>query len=90
MNDELFAMFFTWTTYGTWLPGDERGHVSNRLRPDGQFEQKQNRPGTPYATGDAYTRKRARELQSWSTVWLNEPDAIVVAKSLVELSQKRE
>jgi REP element-mobilizing transposase RayT len=26
MNDPL-AFFLTWTTYGTWLPGDERGWV---------------------------------------------------------------
>jgi hypothetical protein len=37
MADPL-AYFLTWTTYGTWLPGDERGWVE---RP-GQF-----RPPTP-------------------------------------------
>lgn len=90
MNDQLFAMFFTWTTYGTWLPGDERGHVSNKLRSSGGFDEKQNQPGTPYAAGDDYTRERARSLQKWPTVWLSETQAIVVAKSLVALSQKRE
>ena len=24
-TDEPIAYFITWTTYGTWLPGDERG-----------------------------------------------------------------
>ena len=24
-TDEPIAFFLTWTTYGTWLPGDERG-----------------------------------------------------------------
>ncbi|WP_437207054.1 hypothetical protein [Planctomicrobium sp. SH664] len=90
MSDELFAMFFTWTTYGTWLPGDERGHVSNKRHPTGGFDPKRNRPGTPYADGDEYTRERARSLQKWPTVWLNQSQAIVVAKSLVHLSQKRE
>ncbi|MEX1042727.1 MAG: hypothetical protein WDZ51_18980 [Pirellulaceae bacterium] len=90
INDDTVAMFFTWTTYGTWLPGDKRGHVSNKLRPTGGFEQKQNRPETPYATGDDYTQQRARNLQTWPTVWLSEPEAMVVAKSLVELSEKRE
>ena len=23
--DDPLAFFLTWTTYGTWLPGDERG-----------------------------------------------------------------
>ncbi|MEX2359121.1 MAG: hypothetical protein WEE51_12410, partial [Pirellulaceae bacterium] len=71
INDDTVAMFFTWTTYGTWLPGDKRGHVSNKLRPTGGFEQKQNRPETPYATGDDYTQQRARNLQTWPTVWLS-------------------
>ncbi len=31
MADPL-AFFLTWTTYGTWLPGDERGWVDDRLR----------------------------------------------------------
>jgi REP element-mobilizing transposase RayT len=30
---EPLAYFLTWTTYGTWLPGDERGWVAKR----GQF-----------------------------------------------------
>jgi hypothetical protein len=25
--DEPLAYFLTWTTYGSWLPGDERGWV---------------------------------------------------------------
>jgi hypothetical protein len=31
--DEPFALHITWTCYGTWLPGDQRGHVSNVLLP---------------------------------------------------------
>lgn len=27
MDDSPLAYFFTWTTYGTWLPGDDRGWV---------------------------------------------------------------
>ena len=29
---EPLAYFLTWTTYGTWLPGDARGWVDDRLR----------------------------------------------------------
>jgi hypothetical protein len=32
MNEPL-AYYLTWTTYGTWLPGDERGWVAK----PGQF-----------------------------------------------------
>ena len=27
---EPLAFFITWTTYGTWLPGDERGWIEYR------------------------------------------------------------
>ena len=27
---EPLAYFLTWTTYGTWLPGDERGWVKRK------------------------------------------------------------
>ena len=39
--------FLTWTAYGTWLPGDERGFVSNVLTPEGTYIL-HNAPGTPY------------------------------------------
>jgi len=39
--------FLTWTTYGTWLPGDERGFVSN-VRDGSGPEVRHNIPGTPY------------------------------------------
>ncbi|MCA9023576.1 MAG: hypothetical protein KDA86_00045 [Planctomycetaceae bacterium] len=29
---EPLAFFLTWMTYGTWLPGDERGWGDDRLR----------------------------------------------------------
>ncbi len=41
-QDEPLAYFLTWTTYGTWLPGDERGWVAKPgefLPPDALREQ---------------------------------------------------
>jgi hypothetical protein len=32
-RDEPLAYFLTWTTYGSWLPGDQRGWVAK----PGQF-----------------------------------------------------
>ncbi len=37
--------FLTWTTYGAWLPGDDRGFVSNIDRGDGKGH-RLNTPGT--------------------------------------------
>jgi REP element-mobilizing transposase RayT len=36
----------TWTTYGTWLAGDDRGFVSNVYSDDGGPEVRHNSPGT--------------------------------------------
>src|SRR3954470_6743642 len=39
---EPLAYFLTWTTYGTWLPGDERGWVAKPGEPrppDARLEQ---------------------------------------------------
>src|SRR6516162_6013760 len=39
---EPLAYFLTWTTYGSWLPGDERGWVAKPgefLPPDAHIEQ---------------------------------------------------
>ncbi|MCR9293502.1 MAG: transposase [bacterium] len=39
--DEPIAFFLTWTTYGTWLPGDERGswHQGDFQEPNLLFRQ---------------------------------------------------
>ena len=31
MNDLVLAFFITWTTYGTWLPGDRRGWAKKKV-----------------------------------------------------------
>jgi hypothetical protein len=40
--------FLTWTTYGTWLPGDARGFVGRVWNEDLGPRVKHNEPGTPY------------------------------------------
>ncbi len=42
VNDDPLAYFLTWTTYGTWLPGDKRGWVAKPgqfREPDARIEQ---------------------------------------------------
>jgi REP element-mobilizing transposase RayT len=87
MNDD-FALHITWTTYGSRLPGDERGYVSNTLIPSYGYERKQNTPGAPCTADDAPTRARARELQKWPTVYLTAAEALAVAQSLVETARR--
>jgi REP element-mobilizing transposase RayT len=89
MTDDIFALHITWSTYGTWLPGDRRGHVSNVLLPGGGFAPKQNTFGTPVLPGDPYTQERARALQQHKTVWLTCEQALIVAHALVEAARTR-
>jgi len=83
MADPPFALFMTWTTYATGLPGDARGYVSNTLNPAGGFHHKENEIGSAYTKDDTYTRERARLLQQWPAVWLTAQQAGAVASSLV-------
>ncbi len=53
---EIIGYMATWTTYGTWLPGDKRGYVDNK----GQLQQ-----------GDEALYEKSKELQKSPTVTLN-------------------
>lgn len=86
---EAFGLLITWTCYGTWLPGDPRGHVSDTLRPHAAHIPKRNIPGAPYAADDAYTRARARQRQKSSSVRITRDQAAAVAQRLVEAAGER-
>jgi hypothetical protein len=87
-TEKPFALHITWTCYGTWLPGDERGYVSNTLRQPRGFLPKENIPGTPYTSDDPYTRSQAQSLQKGPTVFLNTEQAHIAALALVEAARK--
>jgi REP element-mobilizing transposase RayT len=89
MSDDLFALHITWTCYGTWLPGDGRGHVSNVLSPKGGFDPKHNVPGAPVAAGDDFTRSQAQAQQKHETVWLTAEQALCAAGELVKATRER-
>jgi len=89
MLEKPFAIHITWTCYGTWLPGDERGYVSNTLLPRAGYLPKANTPGTPYTVDDPYTRGQARSLQRDPSVLLDTQQALVVAHALVRAAQAR-
>ena len=87
--DDSFAWLITWTTYGTWLPGDPRGNISPILLADGTYEKRKNTPGVEWAAGDERTMKRAAALQEFETTFLSRDDAIVAAESIAEAAAKR-
>lgn len=84
-----FAIHITWTCYANWLPGDERGHVSNVLLASGGSLPKENAPGTPYRGGDAFTYRMARRLQKAPTARLDAELARWAAEALVDAARKR-
>ena len=89
MSEKPFALHITWTCYGTWLPGDRRGHVSNTLGAVPGFIPKQNVPRTPYSAGDSYTRAQAHARQKDSTVLLTKEQALAAANALVDAAHRR-
>lgn len=62
--------FLTWTTYGTWLPGDARGFVGPVPGPDGRTEI-HNIPGTPYDADMPVLKQAARERLKCPPIFLN-------------------
>ena len=87
--EQPFALHITWSCYGTWLPGDQRGYVSNTRLPEGGYLPKKNTPGTVVTADDAYTRQRARDLQKQPTSLLSATLAFEAAKALVEAARLR-
>jgi REP element-mobilizing transposase RayT len=88
-TEDPFALFITWTTYGTWLPGDERGYVSNTLLPGGGFLAKENRPGIEARKDDAFTLEQAKLQQNWDSVWLTPDEAFTAVSALATAASKR-
>lgn len=75
--------FITSTTYGTWLPGNERGFVSNVL--DERFEWvRHNAPNTPYDADDPDRRQFAKSLLRSSPIHFTVEHAEAIAAQFHE------
>ena len=66
--EKIFGYMLTWTTYGTWLQGDERGFVKN-----GQI-----------LPGNKGLEKFNSEIQKYEAVKLNSQQQKVVEQGIVE------
>jgi REP element-mobilizing transposase RayT len=71
------SWLLTWTTYGTWLPGDPRAFVSN-VRDGPGTEVRRNIPGTPCDADDTRVRQRALDNLVGTPVWLNADQAGII------------
>jgi hypothetical protein len=78
----------TWTTYGTWLPGDRRGFVSDVVDGIGP-EVRHNIPGTPVDADDERVRARALENLVGQPVWLTTEQAAIALAQFQETAAFR-
>ncbi len=77
----------TWTTYGTWLPGDARGLVTS-VRAADEPRHRHNTPGTPYDPGMSGLRASAAKLVA-PAVYLTAEQAVVVVAQFRETAAHR-
>jgi REP element-mobilizing transposase RayT len=80
--------FLTWTTYGTWLLGDERGFVSPKFEGDTP-ERRNNEPGQPYDEGRRDLRGIAENKLVGDPVRLTRAQAGVVRCQFEETASYR-
>src|SRR5438105_1204310 len=66
---EALAYFITWTTYGSWLPGDERGWVL---------------AGKGVQAPDLLRREKASALMTEGALVLTPEQRLVVEKTVAE------
>jgi hypothetical protein len=78
----------TWTTYGTWLPGDARGFVSNVREGPGP-EVRHNQPGTPVDADMPGLTRSARTGLQCSPVYLVAEQAPVLLAQFQETASFR-
>jgi REP element-mobilizing transposase RayT len=78
----------TWTTYGTWLPGDSRGFVSN-IRIGFGPETRLNIPGTPTAPSMPELREHVQAALDAPPIFLTQQNADVLFRQFQETADYR-
>ena len=77
--------FLTWTTYGTWLPGDERGFVGEVLNESGEFFNF-NELNTPPAPPNSNLRDAAERVMKSPPLFLDHSQATALFEQFHETS----
>ena len=80
--------FLTWTTYGSWLPGDDRGFVSPKFERD-EPEGRNNHIGEPYDAGRKELLRLSSAIRLGEPVRLTSEQAEVVRQQFRETAQHR-
>ena len=80
--------FLTWTTYGTWLPGDERGFVGRVVDDSGQMRD-HNQVGTQPAVPNRNLLRVAKQKLKSPPIILNLPQAEALFEQIQETAKFR-
>jgi hypothetical protein len=72
----------TWTTYGTWLPGDERGFVGAVRQKSDDTQTTHSQPGTEYDHERPHLEGFAKATQKLPTMRLTPDQATVVCQQI--------
>ncbi|HZV07444.1 MAG TPA: transposase [Gemmataceae bacterium] len=80
--------FLTWRTYGTWLPGDERGFVDPVLDEQGR-RVIHNVPGTALDADNPRLRKYAQAIMKGPAVYLTHEQAAALLEQFQETARYR-
>lgn len=78
----------TWTTYGTWLPGDQRGFVSP-VKNEAGPRKKKNCPQTEYESDAPGLVKSAKALMKGEPVFLTKIHADTIREQFLETADYR-
>jgi hypothetical protein len=76
---DIIAYFLTFTTYGTWLHGDERGSVDEAHRAH----------GAPHAPQSPAREDASREIQKWPAYTLDAISRGIVDRTIREVCEHR-
>ncbi len=80
--------FLSWTTYGSRLPGDARGFVSNVWSEFGP-EVRHNIPGTPFDADIPALERYARSQLKCPAIFLNQEQAELLLDQFIETANYR-
>ncbi len=79
----------TWTTYGTWLPGDKRGFVSTVINSETETRRIENTPGTPYLADKNELQGFAASQLKCDPIYLTQKQAGQIEEQFVETANYR-
>jgi hypothetical protein len=75
------AYFITWTTYGTWLHGTDKGA--------GSVDMVHNQYGAPFLPPDPERLKKAKEAMTQPEYWMDTPRRAIVRDAIVEICAEK-